>query len=82
MAPQVDAVDRDANTGEQRLDERVVVTDQREHRSVVVRICVHIEQSRRRAERIAQRSDRRPVSALAEVRHRLEWQHEPYSRER
>ena len=82
VSSQVDALDGDANTGEQRLDERIVVTDEREHGPVVILVSVHVEQPSERAEGVADRVDRCPVAALAEVRHRLERQHEPYSRER
>ena len=58
-------------------------TDQREHRAVVVRVGVHVEQAGARARQCrADRLDRSAVSSLGEVRHRLERQHVTYPRPR
>ena len=72
---QVDPLARHLDRRDERLDERPVLADDREHRAVVVDVRVHVEQPRVRRERVADRVDRRPVAALGEVRHGLERQH-------
>ena len=80
VAPEVDALDSDADAGEQRLHQLVLASDQREHRPVVIRVGVDVQQPRVSAECSPDRVDRARVAALAEVGNRLERQHEPYSR--
>ena len=46
MAPQVDPLSRRRDTCHERVDERVVVTDEREDRAVVIAIRVDVEQRR------------------------------------
>ena len=72
VAAQVDPLARARDPGEQRLDELVRLADEREDGAVVVGVDVHVEQPRRRRERLAQRLDHRLVAALGEVRHGLE----------
>jgi len=76
VATQVDSVSSTANGVDQRTDQRLVLTHDRENRSVVVGIRVHVEEAHL-GERCADRIDDGPVAPLGEVRHRLEGQHSP-----
>ena len=60
VSPQVDSLDRDADARDERVDELVLRPDEREDRAVVVGVGVDVEQTRVRAERVADRIDRRP----------------------
>ncbi len=76
VATQVDSVSSDLNGGDQRIDQRLVLTDDRENRSVVVGIRVDVEEPHP-GERGTDRIDDGPVAPLGEVGHGLEWQHGP-----
>src|SRR4051812_18137149 len=77
---QIDAVLCAGDSGEQRFDERHVVADEREHRSIVVDVRVHVQQARPAVERAADRIDDAGISSIGDVRHRLEGQrHGAYS---
>jgi ubiquinone/menaquinone biosynthesis C-methylase UbiE len=76
VVPQVDPLASDGDPGEQRLDQHHVVTDQREHRPVVVGIGMDVEKARTSAERRPDRVDRLPVAPFGEVGHRLERKHD------
>ena len=65
---QVDPVPRAHDSGEQRVDELLVAADEREDRAVVVLVDVHVEQVGVRGQRGADRSERRAVAPLREVR--------------
>ena len=82
VAAQVDPLRRHVDAGEQCVRELVLGADEREHGAVVILVGMHVEEASSRADRVADRRDRRTVATLAEVRHRLEWQHAPYSRRR
>ena len=75
VGAQVDPLDGDRDPCQQRVGQLRLRADEREDRAVVVGVGVHVEQARVRAERDADRVDRRRVAALAEVRNRLERQH-------
>ncbi len=78
---QVDQLDRSGDPGEQRLDDRLVVRREREHRAVVIGVRVDVQErdaaSRRR--RRSPRNDGR-IPALGDVGHSLE--HDPYPTKR
>ena len=61
-APQVDPLPRDGDRREQRRDELVLAADEREDRTVVIRVAVHVEQPRVRSDRVADRVDRLAVA--------------------
>ena len=70
---QVDPSARLADPGDEPVLERLVVADQREHRTVVVAVDMRVEHTRARArERVRDRSDDRRVATLGDVRHGLE----------
>ncbi len=77
VAPQVDALTRNGDPGEKRLDQRLVRADEREDRAVVVWIGMNVEQADAARERLPDRRDRGPVAPLREVGHRLEREHGP-----
>ena len=72
VPPQVDPLTRDSDPREQRLDQLLAGSDQREDRAVVVSIGVHVQQPRLPAEGVRESLDRRAIAAFGEVRHRLE----------
>ena len=81
VVTEIDAVSRAGNPGQQRLDERNVLADQREHRPVVILVGMHVEDVGVRAESGLERGDRRRVPALGEIRHRFERKvHSAYSK--
>jgi len=69
---QVDALAGARDPRQQGVEQLAFVTDQREHRTVVVRVHMHIENVCLTRERGAERVDRRTVAALREVRDRFE----------
>ena len=75
MLTQVDPLTRNGNRGEQRGDELVLHADQREHRAVVIRVAVDVEQARVRNDRGSDRVDRPAVAPFREVRHGFEPAH-------
>ena len=79
---QVDALLSDRDAGDERVRERVVLSDEGEDAAVVVGVDVQVENAGVLLERGADGDDRRPVAALREVRHRLERQHLAYPRPR
>ena len=72
VAAQVDPLPRHLDPRDERLDELVLVADEREHRAVVVRVGVHVEQPRvpreRRADRVDRRAARDPPRSSARTR--------------
>ena len=69
---QVDQADRRLHRGRERLDQLLRGADEREHRTVVVGVGVHVEEPRGCRERLAQRLDLRRVASLRDVRDRFE----------
>ena len=72
---QVDALECNTDPREQRVAELALRADDREDRPVVVRVRVHVQQSRVTRQRSADRVDGESIAALAEVRNGLERQH-------
>ena len=68
VAAQVDPPARAGDRGQQRLDELLLVTDEREHRAVVIRVGVNVEHVGMLRQRRADRSEHACVSPLREVR--------------
>ena len=71
---QIDPVARTGDTGDQCLDDPVVVPDEREHGAVVILVCVDVENVCVVRKRCSQCIDRVAVTSLGEVRNRLERQ--------
>ena len=82
VAREVDPLERDTCGRDQSAGQLVLGADEREDGAVVVLVRVDVEETGARTDRGLDRRDGRVVSPLAEVRHRLERQHEPYSRSR
>ena len=72
---QVDSLARDPHRLDKRGDKLVLGADEREHRAVVIDIAVNVQQPRVPFDRLTDRSDRRVVAPLGEVRHRFERAH-------
>lgn len=79
VAPQIDPLAGALDAFEERRDELVRLTHEREHGPVVIRIHVHVEEARRTRERRLEGRDRLGVTPLREVRHRFQ-KHASYSR--
>ena len=77
---QIDPLDCDGDSSEERIRELVLGADEGEHRPVVIRVGMHVKEARVPTECGADLLDGRRVAAFAEVGHRLEGQHAPYSR--
>ena len=73
---QVDALDGDADPGEKRFDQRVLVADERVDRPLVICIGVDVEQRGVSLERLTDGVDDAGVPGLRDVGHGLE--HDPY----
>ncbi len=76
VLPEVDALGRYRDAREQRIDERRIVTDQGEHRPVVIDVRVDVEELDALRERIGDRRDDIWPSPFRDVGHGLE--HDPY----
>src|SRR5439155_7498307 len=72
VTAEIDPVARARDAGDQGVDELLHAADEREHRAVVIRVRVHVEQPRLAGERRADHVDDLTVSALREVRDGLE----------
>ena len=80
MIAEVDPLAGTGDAGQQRLDKRRVVADEREDRPVVIRVGMNVEDVGVRGESGPQRLDRPGVTSFREVRDRLERQlHRAYS---
>ena len=73
---QVDALDGDADPGEERFDQPVLVPDERVDGPVMVGVGVDVEQRGVSLERLTDGADDAGVAALGDVGHGLE--HDPY----
>ena len=73
---QVDALDGDADPGEKRFDQPVLVADERVDRPVVIGVGVDVEQRGVSLERLTDGADDAGVPGLRDVGHGLE--HDPY----
>ena len=73
---QVDQLHRSGDPGEQRLDDRLVVAGEREHRAVVIGVRVDVQEGRVRREGVGDRPHDARISPLGDVGHSLE--HDPY----
>ena len=78
VAAQVDALLRDRDARDERLLQRLLGADQREHGPVVVGIGMDVEERRVRREGVADRADHRCVPPLGDVRNGLEREHGAY----
>ncbi|MFN8186735.1 MAG: hypothetical protein U0R69_06635 [Gaiellales bacterium] len=72
VGTEVDALDRDPDPREQRLDELLARPDEREHRAVVILVAVDVEQPRGAGEHLAKRLERCGIASDREVRDGLE----------
>jgi hypothetical protein len=72
----IDPVDREREAAEQGLDQPILVRNEREDRSMVIRIRVHVEQECAHAEGVSERPDELGVASFGDVGHGLE--HAPY----
>jgi len=71
---QVDSVTRARDSGNQRVDEVVLLADDGENRPVVIGVGMEVEQVGRSVKRIGQCRQRCLLAPLGEVRHRFERQ--------
>ena len=78
VAAKIDALARACDPGQQRLDELIVLGDEREDRAVVIGVGVDVEQLGVLTSAVGQGVDRGLVASLREVRHRFERQ--PHAR--
>ena len=77
---QIDQRHRGGDPCEQRLDDRLVVPREGEHRAVVIRVRVDVEESRVRREGVGDRAHDARIAPLGDVGHSLE--HDPYPTKR
>ena len=76
VSPEVDELGGSRDAGDERIGERALLPGEREHRAVVVRVGVHVQEGRARAEGLSDRRDDRHLASFRDVGHRF--QHDPY----